>query len=171
MKRIDLEHIIRAAGSITQDDEIIIIGSQAVLGQYPSAPEALLRSMEADIYPKNKRHLSDLVDGSIGELSPFHATFGYYAHGVGEETVVLPDGWEKRLIAIKNENTAGVTGWCLEIHDLIVSKYVAGRERDLEFAAEAIEQGLVQKQILRERTAALPVEGSVKDRILKIIRR
>ncbi len=25
MKRIDLEHIIRAAGSITQDDEIIIL--------------------------------------------------------------------------------------------------------------------------------------------------
>ena len=70
MKRIDLEHIIRAAGSITQDDEIIIIGSQAILGQYPRAPEALLRSMEADIYPKNKRHLADLVEGSIGELSP-----------------------------------------------------------------------------------------------------
>ncbi len=75
MKRIDLEHIIRAAGSITQDDEIIIIGSQAVLGQYPHATEALLRSMEADIYPKNKHQLSDLIDGSIGELSPFHQTF------------------------------------------------------------------------------------------------
>jgi hypothetical protein len=70
MRRTDLEHIIRAAGSITQDDEIIIIGSQAILGQYPLAPEALSRSMEAAIYPKNKRHLADLVDGSIGELSP-----------------------------------------------------------------------------------------------------
>lgn len=56
MKRIDLEHIIRAAGSITQDDEIIIIGSQAVLGQYPQAPETLLRSMKADIYPKNWKY-------------------------------------------------------------------------------------------------------------------
>jgi hypothetical protein len=171
MKRIDLEHIIRAAGSITQDDEIIIIGSQAVLGQYPQAPETLLRSMEADIYPKNKHHLSDLVDGSIGELSPFHETFGYYAHGVGEETVVLPEGWKERLIPIKNENTAGVTGWCLEIHDLIASKYVAGRQRDLEFAEEAIEQGLARKKILRQRIALLPIEGSAKDRILKTIRR
>ena len=168
MKRTDLEHIIRAAGSITQDDEIII-GSQAVLGQYPHAPEALLRSMEADIYPKNKRHLADLVDGSIGELSPFHETFGYYAHGVGKETVVLPDGWEQRLIPIKNENTAGITGWCLEVHDLIISKYVAGRERDLEFASEAIKQGLVQEEILRQRVSMLHVEKSIKDRILKRI--
>ena len=104
MRRTDLEHIIRAAGSITQDDEIIIIGSQAILGQYPRAPEALLRSMEADIYPKNKSHLADLVDGSIGELSPFNETFGYYAHGVGKETIVLPDGWGQRLIPIKKED-------------------------------------------------------------------
>ena len=169
MKRTDLEHIIRAAGSITQDDEIIIIGSQAVLGQYPRAPAALLRSMEADIYPRNKSHLADLVDGSIGELSPFHETFGYYAHGVGKDTVVLPDGWEQRLIPVRNENTAGVTGWCLEIHDLIVSKYVAGRERDLEFASEAIKQGLVREEILRERISMLQVEKSIKEFILKRI--
>jgi hypothetical protein len=54
---------------------------------------------------------------------------------------------------------------------LIVSKYVAGRERDLEFAEEAIAQGLARKKILRERIALLPIEGSAKDRILKIIRR
>ena len=169
MRRTDLEHIIRAAGSITQDDEIIIIGSQAILGQYPHAPEALLRSMEADIYPKNKSHLADLVDGSIGELSPFHETFGYYAHGVARDTVVLPDGWEQRLIPVKNENTAGITGWCLEIHDLIISKYAAGRERDFEFTSEAINQGLVEKKILRQRVSMLPVEESIKDRILKKI--
>jgi hypothetical protein len=29
---------------------------------------------------------ADLIDGTIGELSPFHATYGYYAHGVGEST-------------------------------------------------------------------------------------
>ena len=171
MKRTDLEHIIRAAGSIAQDDEIVIVGSQAVLGQYPNAPQTLLRSMEADIYPKKKSHLADLVDGSIGELSPFHHTFGYYAHGVGKETVVLPSGWEQRLIPIKNENTAGITGWCLEIHDLIIGKCVAGRERDIEFAAEAIKQGLVQQSILKERISLLQVEASIKNRIIEQLKR
>ena len=43
------------------DNEIVVIGSQAVLGQYPRTPEAL-RCMEADVYPKNKRHFADLID-------------------------------------------------------------------------------------------------------------
>lgn len=40
------------------------------LAQFPDAPDDLLRSMEADIFPRNKPHLADLIDGSIGELSP-----------------------------------------------------------------------------------------------------
>jgi hypothetical protein len=52
MKRSELEHIIRASGKIADDDEIVVIGSQAILGQFPNAPVRLLMSMEADIYPK-----------------------------------------------------------------------------------------------------------------------
>jgi len=169
MKRTDLEHIIRAAGSIVEDDEIIVVGSQAVLGQYPEAPESLIRSMEADIYPKNKHHLSDLIDGSIGELSPFHQTFSYYAHGVGKDTATLPDGWEQRLVPIQNDNTRGIIGWCLEIHDLLASKYVAGRERDREFAAEAIKHGLILQDLLDERIKLLPVNQKLKERFLRKI--
>lgn len=32
MKRSELEHIIRAAGSIANDSEIVVIGSQSILG-------------------------------------------------------------------------------------------------------------------------------------------
>ena len=93
MTRAQLEHIIRAAGDIASDDEIVIIGSQSILGQFPDAPAALLVSAEADVYPKNHPERSDLVDGSIGEGSPFHDTYGYYAQGVGEETAsTLRDG-------------------------------------------------------------------------------
>lgn len=169
MKRTDLEHIIRAAGSIVEDNEIIVVGSQSVLGQYPDAPESLIRSMEADIYPKNKHQLSDLIDGSIGELSPFHQTFSYYAHGVGKDTVTLPDGWEQRLVPIQNDNTRGIIGWCLEIHDLLASKYVAGRERDIEFAAEAIKHGLILKDLLEEKIKLLPVNQALKERFLRKI--
>ena len=38
MTRSDLEHIIRACGTIADVDEIVIIGSRAVLGEFPSAP-------------------------------------------------------------------------------------------------------------------------------------
>ncbi len=66
MRRSEFEHVIRASGDIANDDEIIIIGSQAILGQFPDAPVRLLTSMEMDVYPKNKPELADKVDGAIG---------------------------------------------------------------------------------------------------------
>ncbi len=38
MKRRDLEHIIRAACAIADDDDLIIVGIQSILGQYLQAP-------------------------------------------------------------------------------------------------------------------------------------
>jgi hypothetical protein len=70
--------------------DFVLIGSQAVLGQFPHAPGALLVSIEADIYPRQAPAKSDLIDGAIGELSMFHQAFGYYAHGVDETTATLP---------------------------------------------------------------------------------
>ena len=42
---------------------------------------------------------SELIDGAIGELSQFHQTFGYYAHGVDQTTATLPAGWADRRLA------------------------------------------------------------------------
>ncbi len=162
MTRQQLEHLVRAATQIADDDELIIVGSQAVLGQFPDAPEVLLRSNEADLFPKNKPQLADLIDGSIGELSPFHETFGYYAHGIEEATATLPEGWKERLIAVKNANTRWATGWCLEIHDLVISKLVAGREKDLEFAREAAFYRMVGEEVLRERLAATDLIAEIR---------
>src|SRR6202020_1566395 len=104
MQRPQLEHIIRAAAGITGAAEIVIIGSQAVLGQFPNAPDELLVSIEADVFTFRNPADADLIDGSIGEGSPFHQTFGYYAHGVAEETAILPAGWKDRLIKLRNAN-------------------------------------------------------------------
>jgi hypothetical protein len=160
MTRIELEHLIRVAADITQDDEIIVIGSQALLAQFPDAPPTLRVSVEADLYPKNHPERADLIDGSVGEASPFHAMYGYYAQGVGEETAVLPRGWRERLVPIRNDNTRGATGWCLEVHDLAVAKTVAGREKDLEFLREVVRHGLVKGDTLRERLAETDLDDT-----------
>ena len=34
MRRDQLEHLIRAAGAIVQSDDVVVIGSQAILGSY-----------------------------------------------------------------------------------------------------------------------------------------
>jgi len=48
MRRSELEHVIRASSAVAEDNEIIAIGSQAILGQFPDAPDELLRSNEVD---------------------------------------------------------------------------------------------------------------------------
>ena len=151
MKRSELEHIIRASGEISGDDEIIIIGSQAILGQFPDAPIRLLSSMEADVYPKNKPEKADKVDGAIGEGSSFHELHGYYAQGVGERTAVLPKDWESRLVVLINDNTNGVTGYCLEVHDLAISKLIAMRPKDLEFVQELVRHDMIGKKTMLYR--------------------
>jgi hypothetical protein len=167
MNRLQLEHIIRAAGSIADDNEIIILGSASIFAQFPNLPAHFLLSIEADVFPKNKPQMSDTIDGSIGELSPFHDAFGYYAHGVSKETAGnLPAGWDKRLIPIRGDNTGGITGWCLDIHDLMAGKYVSARDKDLGFIRTAIKQGLVNQQILRDRIEMLDVDASQKKGIL-----
>ena len=157
MRRFELEHIIRAASAITKQDHIVVVGSQAILGQFPNAAQRLLVSMEADVFPIQRPELSIEIDGNIGENSTFHQTHGYYAHGVGEDTATLPDGWRQRLVPIHNPNTNNATGWCLDIHDLVTSKLVAGREKDMDFVAVILQKGMVQKDLLEQRIATLPI--------------
>ena len=82
MKAAEFDHAIRAAGAVLGVDEIIVIGSQALHATIPDPlPPEAARSVEVDVVPFDDTDGSraDLVDGSIGEASMFHDTFGYYA--------------------------------------------------------------------------------------------
>jgi len=175
MTRQQLEHIIRAAGSITDEKAILILGSQSILGSVDDAPGKLLLSMEADVFPLTAPDKMELINGSIGEISRFHQTFGYYAHGILPESCPLPLGWDKRLNPIKNENTNGITGLCLGAADLACSKLAAGRPKDLDFVTEMLAKKIVVQQHvaglipdlprLEHRTAALRSLQIVEHRI------
>ncbi len=169
MKRVDLEHLIRACADIADDDEIVVIGSQAILGSFPFPPPELTVSSEADVYPKNHPERWEVIDGAIGEGSPFHDTFGYYAQGVEEGTAILPVGWQARLVSVRNENTRGATGLCLEVHDLCLSKYVANREKDRRYVRAAAAHGLVNRGTLLERLPSMPIEAPLREHIRSLI--
>jgi hypothetical protein len=157
VKRAEFEHAIRAAAAVLGVRDVLVIGSQAlhasVEGDLP--PEAS-RSVEVDVAAIDgdpEGRMADLIDGSIGEASMFHATFGYYAQGVVETTAILPAGWRERLVRFETPGTNGVTAWCLEPHDLWISKAVAGRPKDLEFCRALLARALVSGDGLRERLA------------------
>ena len=167
-----LEHVLRAGGSITGCREIVVVGSQALLASFPLAPAELLVSMEVDCYPRDNPARADLIDGSIGELSPFHETFGYYAHGIGPETASLPARWEERVVRLENENTGGTVGLCLSPADLAVSKLLAGREKDIGFVRAMLKTGVVSEITIRSLAAELNLaQASRLDVMLTVCRR
>ena len=81
MRREDLEHLVRAAGTIIRDDHLVVIGSQSVHGTFDDddLPSEAMFSMEADLLPNDdpETKKADLIDGVLGEDSLFHETFGF----------------------------------------------------------------------------------------------
>lgn len=169
MDRAALEHIIRAAGNVLGEQSVIIIGSQAILASFDEnrLPVDAMRSMEADVLPLDDPDGSkaDLIDGVLGELSQFDETFGYHGDGVSVETAVLPVGWESRLIPYENENTNGVTGLCLDRHDLCVAKLAAHREKDLTFVASLYRAHLIDISIILRRLNQTSLPDELRGRI------
>jgi hypothetical protein len=164
MKRADLEHILRACKGTTGESEFIVIGSQAILGRFPDAPRVLRQSMEADVYPKFQPEMSPMIEGSLGRYSQFDLTFGYHADGVSPNTATLPAGWEKRLVRVCNENTAGAIGWCLDPLDIAYSKLVARREKDVAFVTELLRHKMIRPSEM-EALIAETAEAELRRRL------
>lgn len=173
MTRDQLEHLIRAAAAILDEDGVIIIGSQAIHGsiEESSLPTAATESIEADVLPLDgDESKSDLIDGSIGEASLFHESFGVYAQGVGLATAKLAPDWRERLVAICGQGTRGATGWCLDRHDLVAAKLLAGRDKDISYCRALVSANLVDPSVVAQRIQLTSdVEEIVRHRALDIL--
>ncbi len=99
MRRDQLEHAIRTACQIIGRPEVIVVGSQSILGTFreDELPADATMSVEIDILPiadgnAEIKRLADLIEGAAGELSPFEELHGFSIDGVDLETSVLPEG-------------------------------------------------------------------------------
>ena len=170
MTRDQLEHAIRAACDVAEDSEVWVFGSQAILGEFPDAPEALRASIEVDMQPKNRPDKAGLVDGALGEMSQFHKTHDFYVHGLLIDGSAFPQGWEHRAKPVVGEiSTRGKIGWCVEIHDLAASKLAAYREKDRDFVRTLLIEGMITAKILIERISLLKIDEELRDRLLQWI--
>ena len=171
MRRDQLEHAIRAACQIINHDEIIVVGSQAILGSFDEddLPEAATMSLEIDVLPvaadnDETARLADVIEGVAGEFSPFEELHGFSIDGVDLTTSILPAGWRERLIRVQNPNTAApgttreFTGWCLDKEDLCVAKLCAHREKDRNFVAALLDAGLVDADVIADRIPTVEPE-------------
>lgn len=169
MKRHELEHVLRASAAITNDNSFVVIGSQAVLLPFPDAPTELLLSNEVDLYPSMHPERADLIDGAIGQLSMFHDTFGYHADGVGPETATMPDDW---MTFAKLYYIGELTVVSPDLHDLAVSKCVAGRDKDALWVAALLRHRMIDSNRLQERLRSLdPIKFPVEQYLAWALRR
>ena len=170
MTRDQLEHAIRAACDVAEDSEIWVFGSQAILGEFPDAPEALRSSIEVDMQPKNRPDKTDLVDGALGEMSQFHKTHDFYVRGLLVGGSAFPQGWQHRAKPVVDEiATRGKIGWCVEVHDHAANKLAAYREKDRDYVRTLLIEGMIAPETLIERINLLNIDEELRDRLLQWI--
>lgn len=161
MNREQLAHVLRASCRIVGDPHILVIGSQAILGSFDEdelpAPATASREVDVAFMEDPGGAKADLVDGAIGELSPFDEQFGYYAQGVEANTAVLPHGWEQRLRQWTSSSTGEAQAMFLDPHDLALAKLAAYREKDRNYVAALLDAHLLQPGELIRRLDDLPV--------------
>ena len=116
----------------------------------------------AGAYPLKDPDKADEIDGALGDGSQFHRSYGYYAHGVGPETAKAPARWQERLVRVAVTPRSGsgrqLVAWCLEPHDLVLAKCAADRDRDWEFARQALMADLVEADELLSRLTEMPID-------------
>jgi hypothetical protein len=168
MKKRELKIALRTAAAVARETEFFVIGTQAVHAYCPRPPAEVLVSQECDIYPKNRPEAALLLDQTLGRGSAFARRHGFYIDVVTPELATLPKGWRSRLKTLRVGRT---TAFCLEVHDLIISKLAAGRLKDLEFAGAVLGFDLANLTRLRRRIGQLGLakdRGSVRSR-LKVV--
>ena len=164
MKKREVDHVLRAAGALTGEKQFIIIGSQSLHGKCPDLPDEILLSAEVDLIAKARPDKTESLN-FIGVFSRFHETHGYYADPVDESTATLPRGWKGRLVNLPPGDTGGVSGLCLDPHDLAIAKYVARRDKDIVFTRALASRGIVKERLLLELLTKTPIDEGLRERI------
>jgi hypothetical protein len=161
MRINSINHVLRSAAAITGHSTFVIVGSAAVIARlHENIPEPMTLTPEVDIYAydvANVEDLSDLIDGSIGQDSRFHSTFGYYADGVSPESSKMPADWLERASRYESSECPGVTAIVPEENDIALAKVVAWREKDIAWLKDGVAAGVLSLQKMGDRLALMPV--------------
>jgi hypothetical protein len=153
MRRDEFRDALRRAAEITGDRDLVVIGSQSIHGAFAPAvlPAPATASGEVDIVATH-----DIEGDKMWLLAGRGGGWGDEAEidGVDITTATLPEGWVDRLIAFPlDDRPDTVVGWCLDPHDLVVSKAVAGRDKDRQFIESLVDAKLIDPGISLQRLA------------------
>ncbi len=171
MRKLDLFELIREINEISAEEKPIIVGSQAIHAIAENLPEIAQKSIECDfLFAGGKGETRAEINKKLGVFSNFQLEHGFYADALGLATVVLPTNWRERLQPLLDEN-GEVIAYCAEVHDVAVSKFVAGRKKDFQFLKDAfwLEIISIDEFIKRVRLVeSMPQSEVLIDRLQKL---
>jgi len=153
MRKSQFEAALRAAAAVSGEQQFIVVGSQSVHAHTDDAPVEVLISKECDLWAKGKEEKLAVVEAALGQRSEYFTAHGVYVDAVEPGLVLLPAGWEGRLKPLR---IGGVTAWCLDVNDLVVSKLNAGRLKDYEFVNAVLRSRLADFDIIVKRIETFP---------------
>lgn len=145
-----LMHLLTAAQQLCGHRDYVVIGSLSILGmaQVEAIPLDMALSIDADCYTMADPPRVFDLSAQLGEGSPYHHAHGVYLDPVSPLLPSLPQGWEQRLIQVKQPP---VIAYCLEPNDAAISKLARGEPRDLRWVRAGLEASLISLPVLRLR--------------------
>lgn len=160
MRRLELEFAIATAAEVIGQDQVLVIGSQAILASFADGqlPARATASHEVDIAPLQDDAVESLatrIDAAAGEWSEFDERHGYYIQGVSVRTAYLPAGWAERVVRVRPRIRPTAQGLCLDPHDLCAAKMARNAEKDREFVGALLDADLVGGTLIVERIRAI----------------
>jgi hypothetical protein len=155
VRKSDLFELISAIKTLSPDEIPVIVGSQAVHVITSFPPEIVRQSIECDfLIVGGKSETRAEINKRLGVFSQFQIEHGFYADALGLATVILPTGWQERLQNLKDEN-GKLIAKVAELHDVAVSKPIAGREKDFVFLKELFLREYISIETFIERAALI----------------
>lgn len=167
----DFCRLVNRVGALADREYVYVIGAAAIIPQLHDrvALEELLHTRDIDVIPDVDDATADRIAFVLGEGSNFDEQFGIYAEPVDFTTpTYAPHGWKDRTFAM---NCGAVTALCMEANDLALSKYGAGREKDLSFTHGLATEGLTREATLLERLEEVRADTHHLDLMRSRIRR
>jgi len=170
MTKSEFEKLLKLAGGIARDRDFYLIGSQALRGVCPSIPRDFPQTLEADLYPRHHPEAWPLLRSQLGRASKFFRQHGYYLDCTDPGLATLPEDWTERLLPYRTPRTGGITAWCLDPHDLFVSKLSAAREKDRVFLRLMLRHNLARVSLVARRVESLPASANERHKMLDLLR-
>lgn len=172
MRKSDLFELITAIRKLSPDEVPVIVGSQAVHYITDFPPDIVRQSIECDfLIVGGKSETRAEINKKLGVFSQFQIEHGFYADALGLATVVLPTGWQERLVDIEDENGNPVAR-VAEVYDVAVSKLIAGREKDFVFLKELFLREYISVETFLERAGLInemPQSEVLMSRLEKLV--